>query len=348
MAHPLLHLHLHLLGLVALAGATAPCDIFAAAGNTPCVAAHSVVRALFSKYDGPLYTVQRADTNATLDIAVLAPGGYANTTAHDTFCNGAACVISRIWDQSSKGNHLQIEGPGTHGNQCKGVNASAHPVKVGGHAVYGAFFEGGMGYRNDNTSGIAIGNQPETLYMVTSGHHTNAGCCFDYGNAETDPFAMPQRPGTMECIYVGTNCDHHHGCGTGNGPWVQADLERAIWGGNNGSNPKNTGISAEFVTAFLKGGTNGFALKHADASMGDLTVLYDGPRPHGYQPMQKQGGLVLGTGGDDSNGGTGIFYEGVVTSGYTTEAADAAVQANIVAVGYGKSSRGPGRESSRK
>jgi len=36
-----------------------------------------------------------------------------------------------------------------------------------------------------------------------------------------------------------------------------------------------------------------------------------------------------------SNGALGIFYEGVMTTGYTTDATDEAVQANIVAVGYG-------------
>ena len=33
-----------------------PCDIYAA-GNTPCVAAHSMTRALFGAYLGPLYQV---------------------------------------------------------------------------------------------------------------------------------------------------------------------------------------------------------------------------------------------------------------------------------------------------
>ncbi len=35
---------------------TGPCDIYGAAG-TPCVAAHSVIRALYGAYTGPLYQV---------------------------------------------------------------------------------------------------------------------------------------------------------------------------------------------------------------------------------------------------------------------------------------------------
>ena len=44
-----------------------PCDVYAA-GRTPCVAAYSTVRALFSSYDGPLYQVQRASDGQTSDI----------------------------------------------------------------------------------------------------------------------------------------------------------------------------------------------------------------------------------------------------------------------------------------
>ena len=44
---------------------------------------------------------------------------------------------------------------------------------------------------------------------------------------------------------------------------------------------------------------------------------------------------ILGIGGDNSDGATGTFYEGVMTHGYSSNATDAAVQANIVAAGYG-------------
>ena len=41
------------------AAAEGPCDILGAAA-TPCVAAHSTVRALYAAYDGPLYNVTRS------------------------------------------------------------------------------------------------------------------------------------------------------------------------------------------------------------------------------------------------------------------------------------------------
>jgi hypothetical protein len=52
--------------------------------------------------------------------------------------------------------------------------------------------------------------------------------------------------------------------------------------------------------------------------------------------MRKEGAIGLNTGGDNSNGGIGVFFEGVMTAHFSSDAADDAVQANIVAAGYGK------------
>jgi hypothetical protein len=58
--------------------------------------------------------------------------------------------------------------------------------------------------------------------------------------------------------------------------------------------------------------------------------------------MKKQGALILGCGGDcckpsgGANASSGIFFEGAIVTGYPTDAAETAVQANIVAAGYGK------------
>jgi hypothetical protein len=309
-----------------------PCDIYDQAG-TKCVAAHSMVRALYNSFNGPLYQVMRDRDNRTVDVHVLAPGGFANSSTQDEFCQGYNCVVQRIYDQSPMNNHLDI-GPagGAVRHPDKPVVANRHKITVGGHSVYGAYFEGGMGYRIDRTQGIATGNNPETLYMVTSGTHVNGGCCFDYGNAETNN--NDDGAGTMEAVYFGT-CNVW-GRGQGTGPWVMADLENGLWAGNNKENDQNLPMRTEYVTAMVKGNTNGFALKASDATNGKLRTMYDGPRPNGYQPMKKQGAIILGIGGDNSNGAIGTFYEGVMTTGYSTDAADDAVQANIIAAGYGR------------
>ena len=50
--------------------------------------------------------------------------------------------------------------------------------------------------------------------------------------------------------------------------------------------------------------------------------------------MKKQGAIILGIGGDNSDGAVGVFLEGAITKGYSADATDDDVQADIVAV-YG-------------
>ena len=311
-----------------------PCDTYATAG-TPCVAAHSTTRALFATYNGSLYQVQRASDNTTLDIKLLAAGGYADSAPQNTFCASTTCKVSKLYDQTSNHNDLTIEGAGGNGGPDTGVPASALPVVAGGHAVYGLSFSGSMGYRNDNTKGIATAGQPESVYMVTSGNHVNSQCCFDYGNVEVNN--DDNGNGHMDAVYFGTACGFSP-C-FGNGPWVEADLENGLFQSSAGGSQSesNTGLTSPFVTAMLKNnGQSMFALRGGNAQSGALTTFYAGAEPTagGYSPMQQEGAIVLGTGGDNSNGSYGEFFEGVMTSGYPTDAAQNAVQANIVSVVY--------------
>lgn len=322
----------------ARAASSLPCDVYGAAG-TPCVAAHSLVRALYSSYNGTLYQVQRASDGAKQNIGTLAAGGYADAAAQDSFCAGTTCIITEIHDQSPRHNDLTVEGAGGAGAADVGAPADALPVTVGGHQVYGLEISAGMGYRDNTTSGVAVNGQAEGMYMVTSGTHVNGRCCFDYGNAETNN--MDTGNGHMDAINFGTEC-WFAPC-YGGGPWVQADLENGLFQSDSGysKNTANTGTGPlPFVTALLKNnGQNHFALKYGNAQSGGLTTTYSGGEPNvnggGYAPMHQEGAIVLGTGGDNSNGSIGSFFEGVMTAGIPTDAADNAVQQNIVAAGYG-------------
>jgi hypothetical protein len=324
----------------ATAATSEPCDIFAAAG-TPCVAAHSTVRALFAAYNGSLYQVERASDSTTLNIGVLSAGGIANAAAQDSFCTGTVCTITKVYDQTSEHNDLTIEGAGGAGSADVGSRADSLPVNIGGHVAYGLSISAGMGYRDDSTAGVAVNGGAEGMYMVTSGTHVNGSCCFDYGNAETNN--KDNGNGHMDAINFGTEC-WFSPC-YGSGPWVQADMENGLFESNLGysTDSADTGTgAAAFVTALLKNnGQNAMALKWGNARSGSLTTTYSGGEPTvnggGYSPMHQEGAIVLGTGGDNSNGSIGNFFEGVMTSGYPTDAADNAVQANIVAAGYGGS-----------
>ncbi|WP_420705461.1 arabinofuranosidase catalytic domain-containing protein [Streptomyces sp. NRRL F-5126] len=318
----------------AQAAGSLPCDIYGAAG-TPCVAAHSTTRALFSSYDGPLYQVKRASDGATSDIGVLSPGGYANAEAQDTFCGNTTCRISRVYDQTSRHNDL-LPGPaGTSGMGAdRGADAGELSVTAGGHKVYGIWVSPGVGYRSRGAaSGTAVNGQAEGAYMVASGTHVNSACCFDYGNAEATPADTGN--GHMDAVSIATTC-YFAPC-TGSGPWVEADMENGMFQGDNGSNTANKGNSSSFVTAVLKNnGQTRYALKGGDAQSGGLSTWWDGSLPTrgGYMPMHQEGGIILGTGGDNSNWNRGTFFEGVMVAGYPTDAAENAVQANIVSVGY--------------
>ena len=254
------------LPLTVAGGKTGPCDIYGDAG-TPCVAAHSTVRALYKNYTGPLYSIQRSSDNVTVDIGVLKSGGFANSAKQESFCGnyndikyvkvsdklicesssqmdsycggedknacgpnwgdlnkcealcnsflncayityfadegcriytdcknptqwtdnnvlttiyqrrGNVCKIQKIYDQSPMKNHLTPAPAGGAAElQDVGTNAARDLITVGSpsthnHNVYGAYFEGGMGFRNDKTAGVAVGDEEQTIYMVVSGTH---------------------------------------------------------------------------------------------------------------------------------------------------------------------------------
>ena len=321
----------------AQAAASLPCDIYGGAG-TSCVAAYSSVRALYSSYDGRLYQVVRTSDNATLDVGVLAAGGYANAAAQDSFCAGTTCTITKIYDQSPEHNDLTIAGAGAAGPANVGAVANALPVTVGGHSVYGIYLPPDVGYRHADGAGVATNGQPETMYDVASGTNVNNGCCSDFGNiesTETDTGASHMDALNLSLLNAPGSSGH--------GPWVEADLENGVFQGGTAVNTANLGNSSEFVTALLKdNGQTTFALKGGDAQSGSLSTWYSGALPSGYSPMHQEGSIVLGTGGDNSNRGTQSFLEGVMTSGYSTDAADNSVQSNIVAAGYTGVSTGGG------
>jgi hypothetical protein len=320
------------------AAGSLPCDIYGAAG-TPCVAAYSTVRALYSSYDGPLYQVKRVSDGTTTNVGLLATGGYGNATEQDGFCAHTTCVITELYDQSGHGNNLTIEGPGGNGGQDVGANAAALPIMAGGYKEYGLYIAGKTGYRDNSTSGVAVNGEPEGMYMVASGTHINSGCCFDFGNAEAN--SDDNGNGHMDAVNLGTEC-YFSPC-TGSGPWVEADMENGLFSGGNGANTANDPNSSDFVTAMLKNnGQTTYALKGGNAQSGSLSTWWEGALPDigGYTPMHQEGGIVLGTGGDNSNSSVGSFFEGVMTSGYPTDAADSSVQASIVSAGYSGASNG--------
>ncbi len=330
-----------------------PCDIYGAA-RTPCVAAHSTTRALYAAYNGPLYKVLRQSDGRTLNIGVVQPsdslssnaggdaGGYADAAAQDAFCVNTYCWITTIYDQSPKHNDL-IQAPrgGFSGPAMGGFNnlpiADMGPITIMGHKAYGVFISPGMGLRQNDVRGTAVDDQAEGQYWVINGQHYNSGCCFDYGNAEID--SRDDDNGTMETTYYGDAVNWYHG--NPPGPWIMTDQENNLVGCVNKDASKLCvnlpNISWRFVTAMAKGEPHHWTSLGGDAQRGALSVMFDGARINStYDPMRKQGAILLGNGGDNSVGSQGTFYEGAMTAAGTfpTDATDQLVQANVVAARY--------------
>ena len=113
------------------------------------------------------------------------------------------------------------------------------------------------------------------------------------------------------------------GCVNPDGSKLCADLPNIVW---------------RFVTAIIKGEPHHWSSLGGDAQQGALSVMFSGARVDAtYDPMRKQGAILLGNGGDNSNGSQGTFYEGAMTAAGTfpTNVTDQLVQANIVAARYG-------------
>ena len=300
-----------------------PCDLYSS--TTPCVAAFSTTRALYSAYTGPLYQVTRQSDKAHTNIGLL-PDGYANAAAQDTFCAGTSCAITKLYDQSPNHNDLTpappggaARGPGPNGYDIPAV-ANALPAIVAGHKVYGIAISPGMGYRNDSPNQTAVNGQPEGVYMVTSALNLNGKCCFDFGNAETNN--LDNRAGHMDAINI--MC-HGNPCR----PDAGLDMEDGIYG------HLQVPAGTTFVTDMgSSDGQHTYAIYQGNAQSGTLTTTGTIPLPSGYQPMRQEGAIILGIGGDNSNWAKGYFFEGVMTRGMPNTQAMEAVQSNIVAAGY--------------
>ena len=326
------------------------CDIFAA-GGTPCVAAHSMTRSLYASFDGALYRVLNSATNASLDVGVVNAGGPADVSVQEQFCGAALCIVERIYDQSPSQNHLGIEHgaawfPPPRNSQDAGVNMTATArISLGGLPVYSAVFDShcestnnpcdGLfaGYSNRTARDTPVGEEPQTVYALYDGHHYDTGCCFEYGNAEKNSTMLN---GSMEAVYYGYGDTHPPLPACEAGPYAYSDLEHMH---EMMTLPGFAPVRLEpvdFRFAIVKGTPGRLSLAVADAQHdAALQSVYDGPYPANYT-SKKQGGIVLGVGGDNSPWGSGTWFEGVLVRGFSSSETDAAVLANIVAARYAR------------
>jgi non-reducing end alpha-L-arabinofuranosidase len=323
-----------------------PCDIYAAA-SMPCGAAYSMVRALSSKYTGPLYQVRNGSSatntgtgGTTKDIMML-PDGYADSASQDAFCT-STCSVSKLYDQSGNGNDLIRGSAGPSGNGTRSANddyeavANKISITAGGHKVYALYVQVYGGYRTAlgvTGKGIPIGNKDQGIYELVDGTHSGGACCWDFGSVSPDPTKYV----TMNTIFFGKG---FWGSGAGSAPWFGGDFEGGVWMGGStgtpGANSSNPSMGVAFALGVLHTPVGKYSLRMADISTAsDLTTAYDGAIPAG-KTWGNAGGIVMGVGGDNSNNSEGTFFEGAVTNGAPSTATDLLIMKNIQAVGYKK------------
>ncbi len=319
-----------------------PGDIAAAAG-TPMVAAHAVTRALFAAYSGRLFQARRPSDGTTQDINTVGPGGLVDLNALNTFCGTATCTVTRLYDQTGNANDMSqaaVASQPTVGFWTAASGAK-YPIVVS---------KGFQWLRNRNqVKKIPTGSNPQTEYFVVHGDFAGRaagtnGCCYDYGNMENH--IGDDGPGTMTALYFGDATDWTRGAGAG--PWVMLDMENGVFAGGgpiailnagqasvNASDPSLKFPSPNIITGLAKtDGTKTFEIKYGNASTGTLSVAWNGSlptntNPTSYIPLHQQGGISLGEGGDGSAMGTGAFSEGAIIAAETSDATDAAIQANL-------------------
>jgi hypothetical protein len=342
--------------------AEGPCDIYEKGGN-PCVAAYSTIRRLLSTYTGPLYQV-RSGSNAmntgtggmTHDIPQV--NGFADLAAQTTACANTTCTVSKLYDQSGKGNHIGVAKAGLpNGGEFAdeddfettiGRTDTKDKIKVGGRDVYSLYMEARQGYRQSAIgNGMALGDDPQGIYMLADGTRTGTACCWDFGNVTTNPKSYAE----MNTLFFGVA---FWGKGAGTGPWFGGDFEAGVWmGGSNPgepgwgglndaanapANPNNPSLRVKYALGFLKTG-NGperYALRMADLQTATaVTTAYAGNYPS-TKHLDAKGAVVLGVGGDNSNNSWSTFYEGAIVQGYPPDASEDAVLQNLKALGYGQ------------
>lgn len=54
----------------------------------------------------------------------------------------------------------------------------------------GIYINGTTGYRDNTTSGVATGSNPEGMYIAASATHVNSGCCIDCDGSAAQKFGL--------------------------------------------------------------------------------------------------------------------------------------------------------------
>jgi hypothetical protein len=325
-----------------VSSAQLPCDV------ATCAVAFSTTRALRSSYAGRLIQLQRSSDNAVQDIGQV--GGVIDTAAVQSFCGSSTCYYTAIYDQIGRFNLItsQIFGPSVPVMQWLQLpNGKVLPTFTNGDLQAGGRAYGlnprPPGYPS-GTGPMPTGQMPFSEYAVTVGGIPSV-CCFDFGESEDPIGQYTSNPANAWSLVAGGGIDSD----SNNIPDTDSTLAALNDFPLTTTLTKSNGVS-HFV--YKAGNAEGGPLASTGAiPLNDSTV--------GTVPMDLEGGLTLGNGGDGSGTSRpsplrpwrknisavlklfhiaccntetqdrGVFFEGVVFGSETSDATDNAIQLSI-------------------
>ncbi len=298
-----------------------PCDI-AAAALTPCGTAQSVTRRMLASYNGPIFQIMRSNDKAELDIGTNRFGSV-NTYPAIRFCVSTTCYISILYDQTGNGNNL----PAAIGKMVVFQTSPFNnlPIVQNLQATFGqpstAYYR-----KRAATKRIPVGGSAITEYYVRAAT-VLARSDGDWGDTENT--VHDDGAGAMFSLDYG---DYSDTTTTGYGHYYGLDLENGVTnavGSMNGETGSGTSPLINPPLFDLLGKyspiTGMLTLKEADATQGLFATIMNKAPP---QTPKMEGGSSLSEGGDGTLAYTAI-QEAVVIPAATTDATDAAIQANV-------------------
>lgn len=302
-----------------------PVDVLTANGST-VVAFHSCSRAGSRTYTGPLCILQIGSSLTPTQTLTLYPytsganQGYVNASGIPAFGASGQIYLNTVCDQiststcsSSPGNSLTIVSPAYSQFIMQNGHPIFHMYNIGGNGVYG---------NRPNTVNIPTGTASTTEYALgLMDIDGSDSCCGFYGNVEAT--VADTGAGHMFELAYSNYAGHAL-----YGPLRPAsDIENGMCG-----NTTQTYPNTMFIIAGQQNSTT------TQVFFGDATVsgVLGTPTFSGANcsTPAKEGGLVIGSGGDGSNSLTD-WVEGVVTSTYDTQTAINAYNANAYAFTQG-------------
>jgi len=308
-----------------------PLDTITTAGQS-VAAAYSTTRALSSNYCGNLFKVIRTSDSTSFDVPQLA-NGSADVASMNTFCSATTCKITTIYDQGP--SHLDlVQGASTDPPLATTATLANGKTVVGANKVnVNNFLRTGTRNGGANNGTMPTGTSPVTEYWVIDSNPANqCSCCFNFGETETTVAGSVS--GNSMALYT---CSGVDATGTVAGPYsgMAIDSEnssgKALTGNLAGTSGVGGGWDNPTLASAVAKTSNGttYTGKGGNAQLGTLTTFFSGAAL--AQTNTLQGGLGFMENAAGISNALGMFYEGYVIAGATSDATDNLVQANYVA-----------------